>query len=100
MFQIYTKNSEMIAEIYLDTSNEGDIVVDFFAGSGTCFIAAERTNRICYGTEIEAQYCQSIIRRLYKHCQRQGSAFDFAHLNGNLTLKDILNGQTSEPTNA
>lgn len=45
-------------------SNENDIVLDLFAGSGTTFIAAEQVNRKCYATELEPKYCQLIIDRI------------------------------------
>lgn len=34
-----------------------------FAGSGTTLIAAHRTGRLCYGMELEPQYCDVILRR-------------------------------------
>ena len=40
-----------------------DIVVDPFLGSGSTLIAAEKTNRICYGMEIDEKYCDVIIKR-------------------------------------
>lgn len=39
------------------------IVADFFAGSGSTFIAAEQLNRKCYGLEISPQYCDVICKR-------------------------------------
>ena len=32
-------------------------------GSGTSLVAAERVGRICYGLEIDPQYCDAILRR-------------------------------------
>jgi DNA modification methylase len=43
----------MIADAILDCSARGDIVLDAFLGSGTTVIAAERTGRRCYGTELD-----------------------------------------------
>ena len=40
-----------------------DVCLEPFAGSGTQFIAAEKTSRICYGTEIEPHFCDVIIKR-------------------------------------
>lgn len=40
-----------------------DIVLDLFLGSGSTLIAAEKTNRICYGMEIDEHYCDVIIKR-------------------------------------
>lgn len=44
-------------------SNSNNIVFDPFLGSGTTMIAAEQTNRICYGIEIDPHYCDIIVKR-------------------------------------
>jgi len=44
-------------------TKESEIVAEPFAGSGTQFIAAEQTKRICYGMEIEPRYCDVIVQR-------------------------------------
>ena len=41
----------------------GQLVVDPFLGSGTAIIAAERTGRRCYGFELDARYCDTIVQR-------------------------------------
>jgi len=38
-------------------------VLDLFLGSGTTLIAAEKTNRKCYGMELDEKYCDVIIER-------------------------------------
>ena len=38
-------------------------VVDPFLGSGSTLIAYEKTNRKCYGMEIDPHYCDVIIKR-------------------------------------
>ncbi|MEC4050651.1 DNA methyltransferase [Flavobacterium sp. SUN046] len=42
----------MIADSILDTTNEFDIVIDWFLGSGTCLIACEHTRRFGRFTDI------------------------------------------------
>tara|TARA_R100001460_G_scaffold39304_1_gene74061 strand:- start:2799 stop:4256 length:1458 start_codon:yes stop_codon:yes gene_type:complete len=39
------------------------LVADFFLGSGSTLIACEKTNRICYGMELDTKYCDVIIER-------------------------------------
>lgn len=39
------------------------IVLDVFLGSGTTLIACEKTNRVCYGMELDTKYCDVIIER-------------------------------------
>ena len=45
---------------------EATNVFDPFLGSGSTLIACEKTNRKCYGMEIDPQYCQVIIDRWEK----------------------------------
>lgn len=46
-----------------NSSQAGDIVLDFFGGSGSTLIAAEMTGRICYTTELDPKYCDAIVTR-------------------------------------
>ena len=45
-------------------SNEGDTVLDPFAGSGTTLKMAKRNNRNYIGIEISKEYCEIINKRL------------------------------------
>lgn len=44
-------------------SEQGDLVFEPFAGSGTTHIAAESLGRTCYGIELDPIYCDVIVRR-------------------------------------
>ena len=57
------KSTAMIADIILDTTKQGDLILDNFGGSGTTLIAAEQTNRVAYLIEISPHYCNVIIHR-------------------------------------
>lgn len=46
------------------------VVADLFLGSGSTLIACEKTNRVCYGMEIDEQYCDVIINRYLKFTGR------------------------------
>ncbi|MFB0552287.1 MAG: site-specific DNA-methyltransferase [Phycisphaerae bacterium] len=48
-----------------NSSAVGDILLDLFLGSGTTIIAAQRTGRVCFGTELEPRYCD-VIRKRYE----------------------------------
>ena len=48
----------------LSWSNEGDTVYDPFMGSGTVAKMAKKNNRLYIGSEISAEYCDIIKRRL------------------------------------
>ena len=39
------------------------IIFEPFCGSGTTMIAAEKTNRKCYGMELDPKYCDVIVKR-------------------------------------
>ena len=45
------------------SENNGEIVADFFLGSGTTLIACERLNRKCRAVEISPAYCAVAIQR-------------------------------------
>lgn len=44
-------------------SNENDIIVDIYGGSGSTLICCEQMNRICYMMEYDAGYIDVIIKR-------------------------------------
>lgn len=48
------------------TTNEKDIVLDCFGGSGTTLIACEKLNRRCFMMELDPLYCDIIIKRWEK----------------------------------
>ena len=45
------------------TTLRGDMVFDPFLGAGSTLIAAEKTKRICYGTELQPQYVDIVLAR-------------------------------------
>lgn len=85
------KPVQMIADSILDTTNEGDIVIDWFLGSGTCLIACEQTNRRCYATEIEPKYVQGDIKRYINYCTKRDININLRHINGDLNLTSFTN---------
>lgn len=44
-------------------NHKADTVLDLFLGSGSTLIAAEKTNRKCYGMELDPKYCDVIVKR-------------------------------------
>jgi hypothetical protein len=53
----------LIADILMDASRRGDIVLDAFMGSGSTLIAAEKAGRQARGIEIDPLYVDVAIRR-------------------------------------
>jgi len=47
----------------INSSKEGEIVLDFFLGSGSTLIAAEKTGRLCFGTELDPKYADVVVDR-------------------------------------
>jgi DNA modification methylase len=72
----------LVADVPLDCSARGDLVLDAFLGSGSTLIAAERTGRVCYGIELDAAYVDTAIRRWQRYTGERavhaisGKAFD------------------------
>lgn len=53
----------LVSDAILDSTKRSDIVLDPFLGSGTTVLAAERTNRRCYGIELDPLYTDTTIER-------------------------------------
>jgi len=47
----------------LNHTKQGELVYDPFLGSGTTLIAAELTERVCLGLELDPRYCDVIVER-------------------------------------
>jgi site-specific DNA-methyltransferase (adenine-specific) len=58
------KPLKAIIRIIQASSNPDDVVIDFFAHSGTTLIAAEISGRKCYTCDIDPVYCEITKRRL------------------------------------
>jgi DNA modification methylase len=54
---------ELMRRPILNNSQRGEIVYDPFLGSGTSLVAAERTDRICYGLDLDPRYVDVTVRR-------------------------------------
>ena len=57
------KPVEVMARAIKNSSDRGDIVLDFFCGSGSTLIACDQLDRVCYGIELDPKYVDVIIRR-------------------------------------
>ncbi len=58
------KPIDLIIKFILTSSNEGDLILDPFLGSGTTAVACSSLNRNFLGFEINPEYCQIAIKRL------------------------------------
>ena len=72
----------------IDNSTEtGDLVIDFFGGSGSTLRGAELTGRRCYTIELDPRYCDVIINSYVKltgnvgvTCERDGKTHQYIEL--------------------
>lgn len=60
-------------------SKENQIMLDPFSGSGSCMIACEQTNRICYMMEIDPHYCDVIRKRYAKFIGKEDEWLEVTH---------------------
>ena len=60
------KPIKLISRLILNSTEEGQLVLDPFGGSGTTLIAAEQLNRRCYMMELDPQYADVILARWEK----------------------------------
>ena len=58
------KNLKLFEELIQKHSNEGDIVVDPFLGSGTTALACKNTNRKFSGCEIDENYYKMSLEKV------------------------------------
>ena len=57
------KPSDLLIAILNKYSSKGSFIFDGFLGSGSTLIACEKTNRVCYGMELDEHYCDVVINR-------------------------------------
>jgi DNA modification methylase len=67
------KPLELMRRPILNHTHRGKIVYDPFLGSGTTLMAAELTERICLGLELDPKYCDVILTRWETFTGRQAT---------------------------
>ena len=73
---ITPKPIPLIENMILHSSNEGDLILDPFSGSGTTAIAAIKTSRNFIGIEISPEYCEIANKRIEKEMRKPKLKFD------------------------
>jgi site-specific DNA-methyltransferase (adenine-specific) len=67
------KSVEMLVYLIKNSSGKGNIVADFFGGSGSTLIAAEQTGRKARLMELDEKYCDVIRRRWAEFVHGEGA---------------------------
>ena len=62
----HQKPVSFLSPIIEGYSNEGFIILDFFAGGGSMFSLSHQLKRKCYGIELDPKYCDVIVKRMIK----------------------------------
>jgi len=61
------------------SNHKADTVMDLFLGSGSTLIACEKTNRKCFGMEIDPHYCDVIVKRWEDYTGNKAERFEAAN---------------------
>jgi DNA modification methylase len=64
------KPVELVARALLNSSRTGDIILDSFGGSGSTCIAAEQIGRAARMMELDAKYCDVIVKRFAAYAEK------------------------------
>lgn len=57
------KPIELVKRAITNSSQPGDLVIDFFCGSGTTLAASVETDRLFRGIELDTRYCDVAVQR-------------------------------------
>jgi site-specific DNA-methyltransferase (adenine-specific) len=60
----HAETGRVNTQFVLASSNEGDLVIGPFSGSGTTIVVAEQLGRLWMGCDLDSQYNQWAIKRL------------------------------------
>lgn len=76
------KPVELIRMAIVNSSKQGDLVMDLFMGSGSALVACDQTRRVSYGMEIDPVFVRTTLQRFHDlkpnaTFQCQNRKFDF-----------------------
>ena len=83
------KPVELVLNSIKNSSKSKDIICDPFLGSGSTLIACEKTNRKCYGMELDEKYCDVIVKRYIEFCVKNNKDAK-VYRNGELISNDVF----------
>lgn len=59
-----TQKPIALVEFSFNNYDAGNLIVDFFLGSGSTMVASHQLKRKCYGMELDPKYCDVIVKRM------------------------------------
>ena len=89
-----SKPVSILADILLDATAPGEIVLDTFGGSGSTLIAAERMDRTCCMIELHEPYVDGIVRRY-----EAVTGVQAVHVSSGLSFAELKEQRTSSALN-
>jgi len=72
---IWQKPKKLVEVLIKASSNENDLILDPFVGSGTTCVVAEKLSRKWIGIDIKAEYVEMAKKRLMKECSQKLTKF-------------------------
>ena len=78
----------LVEKALTDGSKAKDVVLDLFGGSGTTLIACEKTGRTARLMELDAKYCDVIVKRWQDFTGKQA-----VHADTGKTFEEVANGK-------
>jgi DNA modification methylase len=73
------KPVELVVRAILNSSKSEHLIMDLFCGGGSTLIACEKTNRKCYGMEIDPHYCDVIVKRWEEYTGNKAERIEAAN---------------------
>lgn len=67
------KNVALHEAVFSEWCEGLNLCVDLYLGSGSTLIACEKTNRKCYGMEIDEHYCDVIVKRWQNYTGKEAT---------------------------
>ena len=68
------KPLKLLARLVKNSSQQGEIVLDTFGGSGSTLITCEQLGRRCYTMELDPKYADVIVKRYLKFTEKPSVA--------------------------
>jgi len=78
--------TDLVDRLVRGFSNEGDIVFDPFAGSGTTLESCIKHGRYCVGFEIRRDYCDIAANRIKEYRKQSSQVFNFEEEKQNVAI--------------